>query len=388
MATLIAPAHAPVHAIATLDVPRYMGQWYEIAKFPNRFQKKCVAETVAQYTLLTSGRVRVTNRCRMANGEMDEAIGMARQMGAKNSPKLKVRFAPEWLSFLDAVWGDYWVLDPSDATGKKVIRDKSRSAVVGRKPRRSSIQPQFSSFSVVAAEPVGPLAAVPRTSTEELCTTVSRLLDSDQQLRAIVMGPSGSGNSTLAKALLGLWPRELCSGKILCDGLSVWDWDRQHLGASIGYLPQDIALLDGNLADNIARHGRVNDAAVVEAAQQVGIHEMILRLPNGYETAAGEAGQFLSGGQRQLMGLARAIYGKPRWVVLDEPNSSLDEAGDIALANAIASLKQLGTTFVVMTHRTSVLGVADKMLIMRDGAQQAFGPRDEVLATLQQKAKA
>jgi len=111
MATLIAPAHAPVHAIATLDVPRYMGQWYEIAKFPNRFQKKCVAETVAQYTLLTSGRVRVTNRCRMANGEMDEAIGMAKQMGAKNSPKLKVRFAPEWLSFLDAVWGDYWVLD-------------------------------------------------------------------------------------------------------------------------------------------------------------------------------------------------------------------------------------------------------------------------------------
>ena len=111
MATIITPAHAPVHAIATLDVPRYMGQWYEIAKFPNRFQKKCVAETVAQYTLLTSGRVRVTNRCRMANGEMDEAIGMAKQVGAKNSPKLKVRFAPEWLSFLDAVWGDYWVLD-------------------------------------------------------------------------------------------------------------------------------------------------------------------------------------------------------------------------------------------------------------------------------------
>ncbi len=101
----------PVRAIATLDVPRYMGQWYEIAKFPNRFQKKCVANTTAQYTLLASGRVRVTNRCRMANGEMDEAIGMARQVGPRNSPKLKVRFAPEWLSFLDAVWGNYWVID-------------------------------------------------------------------------------------------------------------------------------------------------------------------------------------------------------------------------------------------------------------------------------------
>jgi len=107
-ATQAAPT---VRAISTLDVPRYMGQWYEIAKFPNRFQKKCVADTVAQYTLLNSGRVRVTNRCRMANGEMNEAIGMARQVGPKNSPKLKVRFAPEWLSFLDAVWGDYWVLD-------------------------------------------------------------------------------------------------------------------------------------------------------------------------------------------------------------------------------------------------------------------------------------
>lgn len=121
-----AAAAAPVQAIATLDVPRYMGQWYEIAKFPNRFQKKCVANTVAQYTLLTSGRVRVTNRCRMASGEMDEAIGVARQMGAKNSPKLKVRFAPQWLSFLDAVWGDYWVLDIDPAYQLVAVGEPSR----------------------------------------------------------------------------------------------------------------------------------------------------------------------------------------------------------------------------------------------------------------------
>lgn len=121
-----AAAAAPVQAIATLDVPRYMGQWYEIAKFPNRFQKKCVANTVAQYTLLTSGRVRVTNRCRMTSGEMDEAIGVARQVGPKNSPKLKVRFAPEWLSFLDAVWGDYWVLDLDPAYQLVAVGEPSR----------------------------------------------------------------------------------------------------------------------------------------------------------------------------------------------------------------------------------------------------------------------
>ena len=119
-------AASPVRAIATLDMRRYMGQWYEIAKFPNRFQKKCVANTVAQYTLLNSGRVRVTNRCRMANGEMDEAIGMAKQIGPANSPKLKVRFAPEWLSFLDAVWGNYWVLDIDPAYQLVAVGEPSR----------------------------------------------------------------------------------------------------------------------------------------------------------------------------------------------------------------------------------------------------------------------
>jgi len=179
-----------------------------------------------------------------------------------------------------------------------------------------------------------------------------------------VVGPSGSGKSTLGKALLGLWPRDLCSGHIVCDGLSVWDWDRQHLGARIGYLPQDIALLDGSLADNIARHGRVNDAAVVEAAQQVGIHEMILRLPNGYDTAAGEAGQFLSGGQRQLIGLARAIYGQPRWVVLDEPNANLDEWGDACLLRAVEALKAQGSVVVLISHRPEILSTVDQTLTL------------------------
>jgi ATP-binding cassette subfamily C exporter for protease/lipase len=145
-----------------------------------------------------------------------------------------------------------------------------------------------------------------------------------------------------------------------------------------------VELLEGTLAENIARFGEVDMAQVEAAAKLVGVHELILAMPQAYNTPIGRDGAMLSGGQRQRVGLARALYGKPVLVVLDEPNSSLDEAGDAALAQAIAALKQQGTTFVIMTHRTSVLGVADKMLLLREGAQQAFGPRDEVLAAMQQ----
>ncbi len=200
-----------------------------------------------------------------------------------------------------------------------------------------------------------------------------------------VVGPSASGKTTLARLLVGLWPA--MGGKVRLDGADIHTWDKTELGPYLGYLPQGVELLDGTLAENIARFGDVDMVQVEAAARLVGLHELIMSLPEGYNSPVGRDGAMLSGGQRQRVGLARALYGKPVFVVLDEPNSSLDEAGDLALANAIAALKQLGTTFVVMTHRTSVLGVADKMLIMRDGAQQAFGPRDEVLAALQQKAK-
>ena len=200
-----------------------------------------------------------------------------------------------------------------------------------------------------------------------------------------VVGPSASGKTTLARLLVGLWPA--IGGKVRLDGADIHTWDKTELGPYLGYLPQGVELLDGTLAENIARFGDVDMVQVEAAARLVGLHELIMSLPEGYNSPVGRDGAMLSGGQRQRVGLARALYGKPVFVVLDEPNSSLDEAGDLALANAIAALKQLGTTFVVMTHRTSVLGVADKMLIMRDGAQQAFGPRDEVLAALQQKAK-
>ena len=200
-----------------------------------------------------------------------------------------------------------------------------------------------------------------------------------------VVGPSASGKTTLARLLVGLWPS--MGGKVRLDGADIHTWDKSELGPYLGYLPQGVELLEGTVAENIARFGDVDMVQVEAAARLVGLHELIMALPEGYNSPIGRDGAVLSGGQRQRVGLARALYGKPVFVVLDEPNSSLDEAGDKALANAIASLKQLGTTFVVMTHRTSVLGVADKMLLMREGAQQAFGPRDEVLAALQKASQ-
>ena len=201
-----------------------------------------------------------------------------------------------------------------------------------------------------------------------------------------VVGPSAAGKTTLARLLVGLWPAQ--SGKVRLDGADIYTWDKAELGVHMGYLPQGVELFEGTLAENIARFATVEHAKVEAAARAVGLHEFILSLPQGYDSPVGPEGARLSGGQRQRVGLARALYGDPVFVVLDEPNSSLDEEGDAALARAIQEAKARGTTFVVMTHRTSVLGVADKMLVLRDGQQQAFGLRDEVLAALQQAQQA
>lgn len=200
-----------------------------------------------------------------------------------------------------------------------------------------------------------------------------------------VVGPSASGKTTLARTLVGLWPS--AGGKVRLDGADVYAWDKAELGPHVGYLPQDVELFDGTIAENIARFGAVEPAKVEAAARAVGLHEFILGLPQGYDSPVGREGAMLSGGQRQRVGLARAIYGDPVLVVLDEPNSSLDEAGDAALAAGISALKSRGTTFVVMTHRTSILPVVDKMMVLRDGQVQAFGPRDDVLAALNKAAQ-
>jgi PrtD family type I secretion system ABC transporter len=195
-----------------------------------------------------------------------------------------------------------------------------------------------------------------------------------------IVGPSASGKSTLVRALIGVWP--LARGIVRLDGADIGQYDRIELGRHLGYLPQDVELFDGTVAENIARMGVVDADAVIEAAKTAGVHELVLQLANGYDTRIGQGGQSLSGGQRQRIGLARALYGKPRLVVLDEPNSNLDHAGEAALAEALAALKRDGSTIIVVTHRPSLLTGMDKILVLNNGVIERFGPREEVMASL------
>jgi len=200
-----------------------------------------------------------------------------------------------------------------------------------------------------------------------------------------VIGPSASGKSTLARALLGIWPPQ--HGSVRLDGADISNWDKAELGPYIGYLPQDIELFEGTISENIARFGDVDAELVVQAAKVAGVHEMILLLPDGYDTVIGSDGVNLSGGQRQRIGLARAIYGTPRLIILDEPNSNLDEVGERALSYALEYLKATGATIFVITHRTNILSQLDRLLVMKDGLLSMYGPSEQVIAELSAKAK-
>ena len=196
----------------------------------------------------------------------------------------------------------------------------------------------------------------------------------------VVLGPSGSGKSTLARVILGIWGN--VRGEVLLDGIPIDGWDRVELGPHVGYLPQDIELFDGTVAENIARFGEVDSERVIAAARHAGLHEMILRFPKGYDTRMGEAGGALSGGQRQRIALARAVYGHPALVVLDEPNANLDEAGELALSRTVQQLKSAGSTVVLVSHRQGAIALADRLLILNEGRVQMEGPRDAVLSAL------
>ncbi|WP_169774801.1 type I secretion system permease/ATPase [Pseudomonas sp. CES] len=202
-----------------------------------------------------------------------------------------------------------------------------------------------------------------------------------------IVGPSAAGKSTLVRALMGIWPPQ--HGVVRLDGADIASWDKQALGPYVGYLPQDIELFEGSISENIARFDKVDADKVVQAAQMAGVHEMILMLPDGYDTVIGSDGVNLSGGQRQRIGLARAIYGNPRLIVLDEPNSNLDDVGERALGVALQKLKETGATVFIVSHRPNILTRLDRILVMAGGTISLYGERDRVIAELAaQQAKA
>ena len=215
-------------------------------------------------------------------------------------------------------------------------------------------------------------------SGTQILRSISFSLQPGEQMGLI--GPSGAGKTSLCRVLLGIWPST--GGKVRLDGADVYSWDQEQLGRYIGYLPQDVELFPGTVSENIARLGHIYSDQVVEAAQKAGVHELILHLPQGYDTEIGEGGAALSGGQRQRIGLARALYGNPVFVVMDEPNSNLDDAGERALIQTLQMLRQDQTTVVMVTHKPALLSGTDKVLMLKQGQVSMFGPRQEVLQRL------
>jgi len=195
-----------------------------------------------------------------------------------------------------------------------------------------------------------------------------------------IIGPTASGKSSLAKTIVGVWKPFI--GSIKLDGADLRLYNKEQLGKYIGYLPQDIEIFSGTVAENIARFGEINMELVIKAAMIAGVHEMILNFPDGYETEVGEAGGYLSGGQRQRIALARAIYGDPVLIVLDEPNSNLDEEGETALTRALMLLKKMNKTILVISHKMNILSISDKIMLVGGGGIQLFGPREEIMEIL------
>ena len=244
--------------------------------------------------------------------------------------------------------------------------------IVPAQENKMRLPPPKGALSVEAA------VVVPPGSKEPSLRGVSFALAPGESLA--IVGPSAAGKSSLARVIVGVW--SLVNGKVRIDGAEHAHWDLDQLGPHIGYLPQDVELFSGTVAENISRFGEQDEEAIIAAAKMSGVHEMIQTFPQGYNTQIGDGGQALSGGQRQRIGLARALFGRPSLIVLDEPNASLDADGEAALVSAIQELRKSGSTLVLITHKTNVLSLVDKILVLAQGTVQMFGARDEVLAKL------
>jgi PrtD family type I secretion system ABC transporter len=263
--------------------------------------------------------------------------------------------------------------------GWKALAD-ARSAWQRLEARKSGMPDQA---PVALPEPVGrvqleQVSLVPAGAGRPLMRNVSFALEAGQGLG--IVGPSGSGKTTLVRLLLGIW--RPTAGVVRIDGADIGQWDRDLLGSHVGYLPQDVELFAGTVAANVARLGEVDSQKVVEAARRAHAHEMILRLADGYDTQIGEGGTVLSGGQRQRIALARALYGRPRLVVLDEPNANLDAEGEGALASALRDLRDDGVTVVLVGHRPAMMSALDRIAVMNEGRLGAFGATASVLSRM------
>ena len=261
---------------------------------------------------------------------------------------------------------------------KAMVGARSAWQRLGTKPVAHADRPQLALPAPSGRLELERVAFAPAANRAALIKRVSFALERGESLG--IIGPSASGKTTLVRLMLGIWKPQ--GGVIRLDGADIAAWDRDALGAHLGYLPQDVELFAGTVAANIARLAAVDSHKVVEAARLAHAHDMILRLPQGYETEIGEAGSVLSGGQRQRIALARALYGNPRLVVLDEPNASLDAEGEHALGAALAELKARGTTVVLVGHRPAMMSALDKLAVLNEGALEAFGPAAAVLARL------
>jgi ABC-type protease/lipase transport system fused ATPase/permease subunit len=221
-------------------------------------------------------------------------------------------------------------------------------------------------------------AAVPPGSKKPVIVNIDFSIGPGEILA--IVGPIAAGKTSLIRMLVGVW--KPAAGHVRLDGVEISDWDHTELGPQLGYVPQEIELYEGSIAENIARLNKPNPDLVVKVCQLLGIHEEILSFPEGYNTKLGSTGFALSGGQRQRIAIARACYGSPKYLVMDEPNANLDEAGENQLADAIQKLKGLGVAIIITTHRPRLVSVADKLLVLRAGQQVGFGPAKAMLESL------